>query len=232
MSKDTTHKSDCSDCPHCKECDRMSPELSAETLKNILSNIDGSKISDVLDQFSQNPEEFSQLIEASKNSLSPDLLEKAKKIANSAQGAQVLNEMNKKGINQKDLRTQVKNRQKNQDALAKLLNLPSPDIQSRRGFLVTSSRQIKTKEISVNVPTYSAKNILRCSEPVETNCSRLALGPLKTKTIKIWYDPTQTRKNKRATLLAGFQISGDMLIFCPDADLTEQDIIAVEKLLC
>ena len=148
------------------------------------------------------------------DSLGPETIEKFKKIATDKKD-EILKEMKKQGINPKDIAKQTR----------KLASLTKS--KTKKAVLVTATRQVKTKEVPVDLTESSAKTVLNLTEVVGVSCSRLS----SEKTIKIWYDPNNGGKNKRATKIVGFDVGGSLLITDEEGDLTEEDFLELEKLL-
>lgn len=166
-------------------------------------------------------DQISEMID-SFNGLSPDALGKLKKVVFDKKD-QIMKEMKRKGIKPKEIK------EKFIEGKKKLLALTKP--QTKKAVIITPSRQMKTKNVPVNFTVESANSSLNAISAVGMTCSQLCIGNLSEKTIKIWYDPTISNKNKRATKIAGFEIGGSLLITCDEGDLTEEDLSTVEQLL-
>lgn len=170
-----------------------------------------------------------QISEALKN-LTPESLDNLKKTfaGKGDQFAkkikdQIAKEMKRTGAKPKEIKEKFTEVKKELAALSK-----TP---TKKAVLITASRQLKTKNVPQDFSENSAKSILNCTSAVGMSCTRLSVGSLSEKTIKIWYDSSILSKNKRATNIAGFTIGGSLLITCDEGGLTEEDLLAVEQLL-
>lgn len=133
---------------------------------------------------------------------------------------EILKQLKKKGIDPKKLQETFLEEKK------KLLKATRAN--NKTVVLVTPGRQLKQKSVSPQVTQEVATSLLNAKECVGVSCSRLSVGDLSEKTIKIWYDPTVASKNKLASQLVGFDVGGSLLIVCEEGDLKESDI---QKLL-
>lgn len=114
-----------------------------------------------------------------------------------------------------------------------------------KAILITETRRMKVVDIPDLMINKSVSDISLSSsleaikmiklfgkeEPIKASCSRLAIGPLKGREIKAWYDPKSKKKNKRASKLVGFDVSGKVLIV-GDGDLNGDHFSEVEGMLC
>ena len=164
-------------------------------------------------------EQISKIME----SIPPETLENLKKTALGKKD-QILREMKKKGIDPKELRDTFEKEKKRLAAVART--------NSKKAVLITQGRQLKTKSVPKDFTPENANSVLNAVSCAGMSCSRLCIGSLSDKTIKIWYDPNVANKNKRATNLVGFEVGGSLLIVSEDGDITEEEILEVEKLLC
>lgn len=192
-----------------------------ETIKSAMANAD---IPGVLAKITSDPGALGQMLDASKDVMTPELMEQARKFANGGQGGQILKEMQKQGVDTDTIRDQMKDQQKMMREM--LASKPHKTI-----IHITSSRQLKSKNIACDSIQESACRFLKCKEPVELSCSRLATGSLTGKTIKIWYDPRQPSKNKRASKIVGFPVGGDLIIIMEEGDLNETQFLEIERSL-
>ena len=193
----------------------QNPDDVKEALKN-------TNISTILNQMAENPDEVSRMMTESMNHFTPDMMEQARKLAMGGQGDKIMKEMKKRGINPKAMKAQVSKQKK------VLRALKTPTI-TKQVVLITTSRQARSRRLPLDNILPSVSNILKCSEPVELSCSRLAQGPLAGKTIKVWYNPENIGKNRRATKLVGFPVGGEIIIVMEEGDLTEEILTLAEK---
>lgn len=201
----------------------MSQMPSAEQIKQTMANLD---IGSVLDKMSFDPEQTKNIMSASINNMSPDMIEQAKKLAQSGQSERIIKEMQKRGMNPHAMKGEM-------EVLRKVArNLQTKALGAmKKAIIITLNRQLKSRAIPAGSDETVIRSIIHCQTPIEISCSRLALGPLTGKTIKVWYDGTLKGKNKRATKIVGFPVAGDIIIHCEDQDLTEEDFLSVEELL-
>lgn len=209
--------------PLLEEAPIQPPMISGEDVRSAMNN---ANINSLINRISSNPDEVTQMMKESMKHLSPEAMQQARNIAMGSQGQQIRKEMQRRGINPQAMRKQLLEKQR---ALKGTSAKVSDDAKSV--IVITSSRQIKSRKLSPASLSFSAASILRAEAPVELSCSRLAKGPLAGKSIKIWYDPNQQGKNRRATKIIGFPVGGDMLVLVDGEDLSEKDFIAAEKFL-
>lgn len=194
----------------------------AEEVKAALNN---TNIAAMLNRMSNNPEEVSKIMEQSMGQMTPDMMEQARKMAMGDQGQQVLQEMRRRGIDPNAIRAQLMEQQR------AIRGMSANTDNTKRAVLITASRQLKMRNVPLGSVQASAAAIIKSGEPVELSCSRLAMGPLSGKTIKVWCDPSRKGKNKRLSKIVGFPIAGEGLVVMEEGDLTEKDFIAAERLV-
>lgn len=201
----------------------MSQMPSAEQIKQTMANLN---IGSVLDKMAFDSEQTKNIMSASMNNMSPDMIEQAKKLAQSGQSERIIKEMQKRGMNPHTMKAEMEAQRK----VARNLQTKALGVM-KKAIIITLNRQLKSRGIPAGSDETVVRSIIHSQTPVEISCSRLALGPLAGKTIKVWYDATLKGKNKRATKIVGFPVAGDIIIHCEDEDLTEEDFLAVEELL-
>jgi hypothetical protein len=199
------------------------PMMTAEDVRDTISN---ANIGSILSRIASNPDEISQVMKDSMKHMSPEAIQQARNLAMGSQGQQIRKEMQRRGIDPNAMRKQLLEQQK---ILKGTSSKVTDDAKSM--IIVTSSRQIKSRRISSATLSISIPSILHSEKPIELSCSRLAQGPLSGKSIKVWYDPNNGSKNRRASKIIGFPVGGDMLIMVEGEDLSEKDLIAAEKFL-
>lgn len=210
------------------------PQIPGMNYPNNISDIkealNSTNLSSVLSKMSENPGELGRVMTESMDHMTPTMRDQARKLAQSGQGDQIKREMLKLGMDPRGMQSMLKEQQRQQKSLDKLMgNVKLSN--ERKVVLITASRQLKVK----TVPSGSIKEFVAHSthtdNPVELSCSRLAVGPLEGKIIKLWYDPNRKGKNPRSTKIIGFPIAGEAVIVADDYDLTEEMVSAAEKLL-
>lgn len=192
-------------------------------MKSMMKNFN---INDVINRMGNNPEEMQKIMAESMEKISPEMIEQAHKLANSGQGVQILKKMQEKGVSRRSLHVSYKEQKRD---LNKKLSKSNAD--TKKGLLITQTRVLKSRYVPCDVTSANAIAILQCSNPIQLSCSRLALGPLSGKTIKIWYDPSNTGKNRRTSRILGFPVGGSMLILMDEGDLIAEDFMAAESKL-
>lgn len=204
----------------------MENKVDENNIKDVLNNID---FSEVISKVTSNSEDVANLAAQSAGHITPSMMEQARKHANGEQGKKIKEEVVRQGLCNRATLENMKEQKKLYDQA----NIKAKGV-AQKTILITSSKQIKIKEIH---PKNSDKlkeeigGILKTNNPTELLCSRLSKGPLENKTIKVWYDAKCKGNNKRATKIIGFQIAGDLLIMIDNEDLSEQNFREVEKLL-
>lgn len=195
----------------------MTPgNVNVDNIKEALNNVN---LSEVLKKV--NPDDVTKMIKETAGNMSPEMVEKARKLAMNGQGDQIMREMQKRGINARDMKEQIKEQQRLTRA-----SIPKDTI---KAVLITTSRQLKSRDVSQVSIRAAAIKILRTDDPVELSCSRLAHGSLVGKTLKAWYDPNVKGTNKRASKIIGFQMAGELLVVMEEGDLSEKDFLISEK---
>lgn len=201
----------------------MENKVDENHISEVLNNIN---FSEVISKITNNPEDIANLAEQSVGHMTPSMMEQARKHANSEHGQKIKEEVVRQGIGNRATLENMKEQKKLYDR-ANIKAKGSP----QKAILITSSKQIKVKEIHPKMLKEEAGKILKTDNPVEISCSRLSNGPLDNKSIKVWYDEKCKGNNKRASNIIGFKIAGDLLIVVDNEDLSEQDFRTVEKLL-
>lgn len=193
-----------------------------DEIKDAMKNVN---IGEMLRQINNNPDEAQKMMAESLSKITPDMMEKARKLAMGSQGENVRKEMQKRGVNPHELKAQFLQQQRLMRQASK------SNSKEKKVVFVTKSRTVKTRTIPEDsIESYISK-ILKVSTPIQLSCSRLALGPLAGKTIKVWYDPEAKGKNRRSTKILGFPVGSELVIVMEEGDLTEKDFLTVEAQL-
>jgi len=202
--------------------------VSSINKQDITNAINQTNISSALNRIRNNPEELSSIMEQSMKYMTPETMEQARKLAMGGQGDQIRREMSRRGINPQTLRKQLESQKKSMKAARK----DEPKLNTGLScILITTSRQVKSRIIEPSTLRLSIRSILQTDSPVELSCSRLCKGPLIGKNIKVWYDSTNTGRNRRASKIIGFPVGGNMLVVAQDEHLSEKDFLEAEKTL-
>lgn len=101
---------------------------------------------------------------------------------------------------------------------------------NKKVIYISKSRQIKQKLIN-DTSEISIQKLLKSDNLVKVSCSRLAIGPLKNKIIKIYYNPNIKIYNKLGSKIANFPISSDIVIVNENGDFTMDNYLEISKLL-
>jgi len=197
--------------------------ITTDNVKDVLNKVN---FSEVIDKLTSNTEETTNLISQSAGHMTPEMIEQAKKYAQGTQGKQIKEEMLKKGVDNKAMKNQMELQKK---LYTEASNKAKGD--SKKAIVITSSKIVKPKDIHAKILKSEAVKIIGSDNALEISCSRLAVGPLQNKTIKVWYDPNRKGNNSRASKIVDFKIAGELLIIMEEGDLTENDFKLAEKLL-
>ncbi len=147
-----------------------------------------------------------------------------RKMVEEGDSSYLMDELKKLGINPKDF-LQALQRQ------GKALKTRAPKKgQTTTGIFINNKRKASEMVISLEFPETTILRILKAN-PVPLQCSRLAVGKLAGKTVKVWYDPTDMTLNRRVNRLVGFNAGSKIFITCDDQPLTMKEFMAAEKLL-
>lgn len=190
---------------------------------SLTPTINSTNLASVLNHISNNPEEAARIMEESIEKMDPDIMDKARRMAAGGQGQEILREMQRRGIDTNAMRAQILQQRKALQGLA-----PKKG-DTKSVVLITSNRQLKIRTIPINLIQAAAENIIGSPKIVSLSCSRLAIGPLKGKTIKVWCNPEVKGRNRRLSKILGFPIGGDGLIVVEEGDLDEQSFLTAER---
>ena len=194
-----------------------------DEIKHRMANLN---IGTILDKMVADPEQTKKLMTESAGNMTPDMMEKAKKLAQSGQADHIIKEMQKRGMSPHAMRADMEQQRKTMRALEVKNTGPTKKV-----LVITLNRQLKSRSIPVDATLTNIASIIHCPTPVEISCSRLAFGPWANKTIKVWYDAALKGKNKRSSKVVGFPVAGDILIHCENGDLTEEEFVLIEQQL-
>ena len=197
--------------------------ITADKVKDALNNI---SFSEVIDKLTSNPNEAVNLVNQSAEHITPEMMEQARKYAVGTQGKQIKKEMARKGVDNKEMKNQMEQQKK---LYIEANNKAKGE--AKKVILITSSKIVKSKDIHVKILKSEAIKIIGSDDAIEISCSRLAVGPLQGKTIKVWYDPNRKGNNNRASKIVDFKMAGELLIIIEEGDLTEADFKLAEKSL-
>jgi hypothetical protein len=207
-------------------------QTSVPDVLKAISNVDMSQalnqenINNVMDRIKNNPDEISRMID-NLDIDNPDVMEEARKLVQSGQGNKILKQMEKRGMNPKELCAQIKAQQKEQRALK------TGSYGMFHMIVITATRQLRIRKVSGASLSSVANDLLSCSSAIEISCSRLARGVLKDKNVKAWYNgDLQGTKNNRASKLVGFPVIGALIISTDNTLITEKEFLQIEKELC
>lgn len=202
-----------------KPSENIQPKLNPEDMKNALNN---ANLSTVVSQMSDDPDKVKEMMEGMSNQMTPEMMEMARKMASGGQGKQLLREMQRQGMDPNVLKEAAKHQKRAlRKASVKL------DSSNTTFFVINTKRQLKTSNLVFNGEHVTSLDV----KGLEIPCSRLAQGPLSGKTIKAWYDPSFTTKNRRASKIAGLRVGGDLLLMVEDGGVTSSDFVKAEDCL-
>ena len=195
------------------------------SLSDIQEQIKNIPIDSIVQNISNNPEQFTEMISEAMESITPEMKEYARKLSTTPQAKEARQELQKKGVSRKSVKKQLKKIKKEKKSIPQSLAITT----SQKAVLITNSRKIKQITLSCANIELSVWDILHVSAPVELSCSRLAQGPLKGKTIKVWYDADDKSRNKLTSKIIGFPVGGSMIILVKDEDLTVDDFMLAKE---
>lgn len=133
-----------------------------------------------------------------------DLINQARRLANSKKGREILKELNDKGINK--------------DFLDKAMQSQKP-IFNKNVLIIRPNGIVKLRKIN---DTNECPSILHANKPINIDC--------KMENVKIWYDSDIKFINKRASKLANVDVHGIAIVYHIENDLSINELITFEKL--
>ena len=139
-----------------------------------------------------------------------DLINQARKLANSKAGRDILKELNNSGINK--------------EFIEKAIQSQKAPIGDKQVLIIRPNGIVKTKKI---IMTDGCPSFLHANKPVDIICTKLNMN----KTIKIWYDSDIKYVNKRASKYTNITIHGIAIIYSESGDLTVNELLVAEKQL-
>ena len=180
----------------------------------------------MLAKLQENPEETMALMQDAREQMTPAMAAKAKNMAGGSTAAAIKKAMAKRGIDPIKMKKELLANEK----LRKSLGTKKVGEATQAAILITRSRKVKLHQVSLADPAKSALEFFQTQGiPVEMPCSRLAVGPLVGKTIRLWY-LKDSGCNKRASALMGFEIGGEVLIVANQHNFSEEQFITLEKM--
>lgn len=195
------------------------PAPNTVTLSEMLNT---QNINDAVNQLQSDPD---SIAEALQQSMSPELMNRARQLAAGGNQTALTNMLNKKGVSMKKLRAEAKEKKKLHNKVTSELAGPTQSV-----VLITQGRQHKVKQLhKQNLKDEIIKLI--GDGAVQLPCSRLCKGPLSDNSVNLWYNTKHLGKNKRTSKLIGFPIGGPAVIVCSDTDLNLNDFLTAEKSL-
>lgn len=205
-----------------KTTNNIKEDIKEEIKETIKVKEDVPNIAGVLNELASNPNQLNKMIEESMGQITPEVMEQARKLAMGGQGDQIMREMQKRGIDVNSMNANIRQ-------LRNALPSVKKTGLTKTIVYVTRSRQIKEKDISMTDPHSCIATILRTTTPIELSCSRLAQGPLFGQSIKVWYNPADSSKNRLASKITGFPVGGELLIVSESTNLCIADVNTVLK---
>lgn len=202
--------------------DANKPQIVTE-VKDALNNIN---IGSLVNKIASNPDEITKAFGDNMPKLTPELMEEARKLVQGGQADHIIKEMQKRGMDPRAMRDQLMASKKAMKGTGPKIAEPTKQVVE-----ITVTRQVRQRAIPISGIDKVAETILGIDEPVQLSCSRMAIGPLDNKNIKVWYDQNQIGKNRLASKVVGFPIAGQLVIVDEDADLKLADVNAVLKML-
>lgn len=199
----------------------------SNNLPSIKEAINSANLGSIVSKLTSDPNNIANIMEQSLSKLTPEMIEEAKKLSSGGYGQNVIKEMQRRGMDVNAVRNTMN---KNKRAMKKSNPKPKNLEGCKSVVMVTQTRRLKPRTIE-NAESYTIAGVLHVENPIAMPCSRLAVGPLKDKTVTVWCDPSRTDKNRRLSKILGLVVGGDGLVVVNDENLTLKDFEAAEKLL-
>jgi hypothetical protein len=200
------------------------PNLAMPSAADISDFINKNGVTSIMDKLGKDPQAFTGILQNAMGSISPDMMEQAKKMMNSGQGTEIIKELQKRGMDPHTMRKNILDQQKAMRGMVKKGN-------TVKALYINNSRQVKLRDIpSANIKL-SVTTILKSEQVIEIPCSRLAIGPWKGAEVKLWYIPNGKVKNRKANKLAGFPVNGEIIILVDSVDITEAHLQEIDDML-
>jgi hypothetical protein len=190
-----------------------------EEIRAAMQSVD---VNSIISKLAADPTQASEAL----SQASPETMQLAQKMAVGSQGDQLRKAMMKKGMSPNQLKAQMKNERKLQQALKPKDNSPK-----KKACFIGANRKIKMIDIPVKDTEAAISPLFHSEHAVKMPCSRLAVGPLSNKSISIWYDPEDKRMNKRAARICGFRVGGNIIILCETESITAAQVEGAERQL-
>ena len=191
-----------------------------EQIRAAMENIN---VNSIISKLAADPSQASEAL----SQASPETMQLAQKMAVGSQGDKLRKAMMKKGISPNQLKAQMKNERKLQQALK-----PKDTGPKKKACLIGANRKIKMVDIPVKDTESVISPLFHSPHAIKMPCSRLAVGPLSNKAISVWYDPEDKRFNKRAARICGFGVGGSIIIVCETESITAGQVEGAERQLC
>jgi hypothetical protein len=203
-------------------------KIESSKLEESFEQLKNTDIPSVVSRMKNNPDEVEKIIDEQMGSITPEMMEKARKLISEGQGQQILKEMMKKGVNPSELKNKILKQKKE---LKKANKTTIQKVSYQNVIHITNSRQAKVRKIQSDNIEVSVKAILNAPSAVELSCSRLSKGPFAKKTLKVWYNPEKPGKNKRSSKIMGFPVGSDLIILSVGDDIDLKSFELMETYL-
>lgn len=190
--------------------------LTPENIQAVISNMgqvmESVDVPDLISQFTKGNAD---------GILSSELMNTIQNLAGGGQGKQIIQELQKQGINPKQLRSEILAQQR--------LMRKTEELQ--QVLIICRNRKVKLVKYPIKTMKQNIILLLKTSDPMQASCSRMAVKgtPLEGKKIYMWHNTNHNNKNRRASKLLGCPVAGDAVVVVEGYDISLEDLSSVEK---
>ena len=184
---------------------------------------DPKVMQDIMRSFSTKPDEMMNLGHELSKTADPNLIEKAKKMAQNGDMAKQVMKKMPKGISPSSLRKM----QKNGNVEAMMQKQKEKEGTMFSVVICTTSRALKEKQINIKNAEIEISKLLR-NEPNIKHFPELSIGPLAKEEIFVAWTELKN-VNKRINRILGNQIGGDVILFNQKRNFKTKDFEFLEK---
>src|SRR3972149_2380484 len=114
------------------------------SLSDIQQQIKNIPIDSIVQNISNNPEQFTEMISEAMETITPEMKEYARKLSTTPQAKEARQELQKKGVSRKSVKKQLKKIKKEKKSIPQSLAITT----SQKAVLITNSRKIKQITLS------------------------------------------------------------------------------------
>lgn len=196
----------------------VAPNLSEQSLEQVLGG-NKDQVNQIVNKLVNNPQEMLEIAEEVSEHITPDLLERAKKLSTGSAGQNLSKTLQQKGMSRKELMSL----QKQMKHSVNKSKMHYPGEKQQKVVHITKTRQLKEKTIYGNDAMKSVQSMLGSTSFSMNTSKRLAVGPLAGQQVHV-YSSNVGAKNRLATRLLGSAVMGEAVIVCQNGNVTKADI--------